>query len=167
MTQTATISAKEAVLTQLREALGNGSGLYAAAPTIAQAMSAAELRTLWAEVGGEILYAWAIKSLGVQRRHTSGLPLGYSEDRAEYGRDRIEEVLSQWVGVLEGEAPHLVQMGALDAAGCLGAAANHKRLAKANGRQAARFRDLAGALTEGQAVRDMDRDAFISIWWAP
>lgn len=167
LTEDATAGAKEAVLSQLRDAMGNGNNLYTAAPAIAEAMSPAERKALWAEMGGEMLYAWAVKFLGTQRRQHSGLPLGYSEDRAEYGRDRREEVLSQWFGVLEEDTPHLAQLGTLDSDGCLGVKANYEREQKANGRWAARFGNLAPAVPDGGTVRDMDWDTFAGIWWAP
>lgn len=161
------INAGESVLDQLREKLEAGGNLYEAAHRMAGELPASERNALWKDKGGEMLYAWAVKLLGVKRRHVAGLPLGYREGKEEYAQDRIDEVMSQWVGVLDGDAPHLAQLGSLDNDGCEGAAANHDRLVESNGRQATRFRELAKALTNGQTLRDMSPDLFTQIWWAP
>ena len=166
MTQVST-KASDSVLARLQETLEAGGSLYEAAHRIASELPSAERNALWSQKGGEMLYAWTVKLLGVKRRHTSGLPLGYRGDKEEYAQDRIDEVLSQWVGVLEGDTPHLAQLGTLNNDGCMGAAANHDRLVKANGRQASRFRQLAEGLPNGQLLKDMNRDLFTRIWWAP
>lgn len=161
------VKASESVLDQLRAMLEGGGNLYEAAHQMAGELPNAERTALWKEHGGEMLYAWAVKHMGIKRRQVAGLPLGYREGKEEYAQDRIDEVMSQWVGVLDGDTPHLAQMSTLDNAGCEGAAANHDRLVKSNDRQATRFRQLGTALTNGQVLRDMSRDLFTQIWWAP
>ena len=163
------VNASESVLDQLREKLEAGGNLYEAAHQMAEDLSASERKALWEERGGELLYAWAVKLLGIKRRQVAGLPLGYREGKEEYAQDRIDEVMSQWVGLLDGDVPHLVQVGATSKgdAGCRGVAANYQRLERAQGREASRWLQLDDALEDGQLLRDMNRELFTQIWWAP
>ena len=168
MTQVAT-KASDSILARLQETLEAGGNLYEAAHQMASELPSPERNALWSQKGGEMLYAWTIKILSIKRRRASGLPLGYREDKEDYAQDRIDEVLSQWVGLLDGDVPHLVQIGAAGKGdtGCRGVAANYQRLERSEAREASRWLQLDDALDDGQLVRDMERNLFTQIWWAP
>jgi hypothetical protein len=157
-------SETDTIISVLRAAMEAGENLYAAAGIHAEGMGNAAILRLWKERGGQFLYDMASRRIKSQR-HTAGMPRGYSADPAEYRRDRIEEVLSSYIGVLHGDKLQFRSMGELDIEGCQGAAANHEALAAGNQRQAEKFRELASALKPEEILRDLDREVLVHIWW--
>lgn len=152
------------IISALRVEMEAGENLYTAAGTYAEAMGNAAILRLWKERGGQFLYDMASRHIKAQRR-IAGMPGGYSGEPAEYRRDRIEEVLSSYIGVLYGDKLQFRSMGELDIEGCRGAAANHESLAVGNQRQAEKFRELASALKPDEILRDLDREILVRIWW--